>query len=126
MSLKRKLSCIEINDNSPRKKDSCKRICIHEDCNKQPVFNYPSEKRAIYCKTHKLENMIDVMHKKCIHCNKIPYYNYPSEKRGLYCKTHKLENMVNVISKKCIHCNKQPVFNYSSEKRGLYCNDHKL
>ncbi len=43
--------------------------CIYENCNKQPLFNLINEKKPIYCSNHKLENMIDVKHKRCIDCN---------------------------------------------------------
>ncbi len=60
-------------------------------------------KFGLYCSKHKLENMIDVIHKKCNFngCFKIPLYNVPDIKKGIYCSKHKLENMVDVINKRC-------------------------
>src|SRR3989344_4196037 len=79
--------------------------CLHEECNKRPTFNLPTETKGLYCSEHKLENMIDVIHKRCAHegCNKRPNFNLPTEIRGLYCFKHKLENMVCVIVKRCVH-----------------------
>ena len=39
--------------------------CKHNNCLRQPCFNYQNEKCAIYCSFHKLENMIDIINKKC-------------------------------------------------------------
>lgn len=58
--------------------------CIHDNYNKQPIFNVPTEKNGIYCREHKMENMVDVKHKRCIHnnCNKRPHFNVPIKKKG--------------------------------------------
>ena len=44
--------------------------CKNKKCikcnNKQPVFNYENEKKALYCGDCRLENMIDVISKRCI------------------------------------------------------------
>ena len=48
----------------------------------QPNLNYPNEKQELYCNDCKLENMIDVRHKKCIICKKVrPDFNYPNEEK---------------------------------------------
>ena len=79
------------------------RKCVFENCNKIPSYNYINEKKAIYCVNHKLEHMIDIIHKKCVfeNCNKIPSYNYINEKKAIYCVNHKLEHMIDIIHKKC-------------------------
>jgi hypothetical protein len=77
--------------------------CREIDCNiKYACFNLPGEKQGICCVSHKDDNMIDVINKKCKSegCNIGPCYNYPKEKQGIYCFSHKLENMVDVTSKK--------------------------
>ena len=106
------------------------RKCIHEGCKKEPTYNYDSEKKALYCATHKLPFMENVHSRKCIHegCRKIPNYNYDNEKKALYCATHKLPSMENINSRKCIHegCRKIPNYNYASENKRLYCATHKL
>jgi hypothetical protein len=42
-----------------------KKKCAFENCNISPCFNFPDKNGAIYCKTHKLEGMIDTIHPKC-------------------------------------------------------------
>ena len=105
-------------------------MCKEKDCNTRPIYNYEGEKQALYCKTHKLDGMIDVKHKTCKEkdCNTQPIYNYEREKQALYCKTHKLDGMINVKSKTCKEndCNTQPNYNYEGEKQALYCSKHKL
>ena len=62
--------------------------CIHDGCNKRSSFNISGETRSIYCKTHKLENMISVDSKKrCeeLNCKKYPAFNYSTIKRARYC-----------------------------------------
>ncbi len=109
------------------------RICINKNCNKRANFNYISYKelklkQTIYCKNHKLINMIDVINKKCHICNnKQPNFNYIGEKIALYCQSCKLENMIDIKNKKCIKCNiKQPIYNLFNQKKALYCKDCRL
>ena len=80
------------------------RICLN--CSKRANFNYKNEKKALYCSTHKLDDMVDIKNKKCIYdgCDKQPVYNYINEKKALYCCTHKLEYMIDIINKKCVLC----------------------
>ena len=35
--------------------------CIHEKCKTQASCNISTEKIALYCSTHKKENMIDII-----------------------------------------------------------------
>ena len=79
------------------------------------------------CKEHKLENMIDVKSKRCIHpnCLKQPHFNLPNEIKRLFCSDHKLENMINIKSLKCEKCSKFPSYNYPGETKGKFCKDHK-
>jgi len=106
------------------------RKCQFKDCDKYSSFGYENEKQAIYCKSHKLENMIDIVSKRCKtdNCNIRPHYNYQNEKQAIYCKSHKLDNMINIKDKKCQfeNCNKQPIYNYENEKQAIYCKSHKL
>ena len=108
------------------------KICILKTCNNKAYYNYKNDTNYIYCKTHKLDNMIDLRNrcKICIYTNCITRanYNYKNENKAIYCKTHKLNNMIDIQNKKCKkdNCNKQPTFNYRTEKNGLYCFTHKL
>ena len=105
-------------------------ICKFNNCNIGPVYNYENEKQAIYCKSHKLDNMIDIKNKKCEfdNCNIRPSYNYENEKQAIYCAKHKLDNMIDIKSKRCIfeNCNIGPTYNYENEKQAIYCAKHKL
>jgi hypothetical protein len=104
--------------------------CTFNGCTVKASFNLPWEKQGIFCNTHKLLNMINVVTIKCLHvgCNTHPIFNMPHKKKGIYCLTHKLPNMVNVKSRKCIHegCDARPNYNMRSEIQGIYCRAHKL
>jgi len=41
------------------------KTCIYPNCKTQPVYNYENETKAIYCASHKLENMVNVKNKTC-------------------------------------------------------------
>jgi hypothetical protein len=105
-------------------------MCIHPDCKKNPYYNKEGELKALYCSSHKLENMVDIKNKTCIHpgCKKQPLFNKEGESKRLYCSAHKLENMVDVKNKTCINpqCKKQPHYNKEGELKALYCSLHKL
>jgi predicted nucleic-acid-binding Zn-ribbon protein len=105
-------------------------MCIYPECKKQPYYNKEGELKALYCSSHKLENMVDVKNKTCIHpdCKKQPLFNKEGESKRLYCSGHKLENMVDVKNKTCIHpdCKKQPHYNKDGELKALFCSSHKL
>ena len=91
---------------------------------KRANFNYIN-KKPLYCKTCKSDDMIDVNNIKCINC-KIhqPIYNIKSEK-PLYCKTCKSDDMIDVKNIKCINCKiHQPIYNIKGEKP-LYCKNCK-
>ena len=63
-----------------------KRICVEENCLKQPNFNFDSETKGIYCVHHKKQNMVDVMLKnKCLegNCLKRSNFNFDSETKGI-------------------------------------------
>jgi len=104
--------------------------CIFKNCNITACFNYPDQIKGLYCKTHKLEHMIDITHKTCIHenCLSRPNFNFINELQPLYCSIHKLENMVDIIHQKCIfnECYIRAHYNYINEKKALYCSKHKL
>jgi hypothetical protein len=62
-------------------------MCKFPDCKITPSFNYKNEKKPLYCTEHKLDNMINLKNKTCIHkgCNIQPSFNYENEKKPLYC-----------------------------------------
>ena len=97
--------------------------CKFENCTKNASFNVPTETKVLYCSEHKLDEMINVKHKKCLDCGKIPYFNLPDKKVGLYCSDHAKENMINIKSARCKTCNKIASFGLDKPE---YCSDHKL
>ena len=60
--------------------NSIDKRCI--TCNLEvPMYNYPNATQRLFCRSFKLEDMIDIENKRCITCNiKQPHYNYPNEK----------------------------------------------
>ena len=58
--------------------------CSGSNCNKIATFNFKNEPFASYCKDHRKENMVDVIHTKCLECDKIPCYNFENQPRGIY------------------------------------------
>jgi hypothetical protein len=103
--------------------------CIHNGCLKQPSYGFENEKTALYCKTHKLELMIDVISKRCIHdgCSIQPTYGFENETNASYCVAHKLEGMIDVKHKRCIYdgCLILPTYGFEG-KKAMYCTLHKL
>lgn len=76
------------------------RECIHENCKKNPSFNFAGNSTRLYCLSHKLEGMICVVKRPtCIEsgCTVFPRYNVRKERIGKYCSLHKLSGMVPVI-----------------------------
>jgi hypothetical protein len=102
--------------------------CIYKNCSKQPHFNLPNIKKALYCFDHKDIDMIDVTNRRCIqeNCGKIPSFNVPSETSKLYCAYHKKLGMVNLNLKKCGHnkCKNNPIYGFVG-KRKQFCEEHK-
>ena len=92
------------------------------------IYGYINDKKNLFCKDCKLDDMIDIKNKKCISCNyKYPIFNYPNENRPLYCGDCKLDNMIDIIHQKCIKCSdKRPIFNYPNEIKPLYCDNCKM
>jgi hypothetical protein len=105
-------------------------MCNRKNCKVRPSFNIIGAKNPIYCAGHKLEGMVNVKDKTCIHegCNVIPVYNVVGSTKRLYCVSHKLEGMVDVKHKTCIHenCKIRPIYNIQGNKMAVYCSAHKL
>jgi hypothetical protein len=80
-------------------------ICKDADCKKQASYNVEGKKSGLYCSNHKLEGMMNVTSKKCIHegCKIRANYNKEGEKEALYCASHKKDGMVDVKTKRCSH-----------------------
>lgn len=112
-----------------RKKDN--RVCIHDDhkgSDRVPrsSFNFPGEKRGIYCKAHAEKGMVNVNVKNfCKKCKiKQPSYGLPG-KKATHCAKCSEPNMIDVISNLCNHqsCRKNATFGYPDEK-AQWCKTH--
>lgn len=94
-----------------------------------PIYNILGEKRALYCNTHKTEEMIDIRNNRYQYdgCINRAIYNVLGKKKPIYCKTHKKEDMSDIINKCCIYegCPKKPSYNILGESRALFCKTHK-
>lgn len=105
-------------------------ICKHESCSKRSVFNLPGKIGGLFCATHKLNDMVNVINKTCLYesCRTRPLYNVAGSKTGIYCNVHKLPGMIDVKNKRCKFdgCSISSAYNFPSEKRGIYCFEHKL
>lgn len=88
--------------------------CQFINCNKSPYYGYEYRK-ALTCREHFIEGMIDVKHIKCEvpGCNTRPNFGF-KDGRATRCKSHIVENMGNVNSKQCEHdsCTKQPCYGF--------------
>jgi hypothetical protein len=85
------------------------KICKIINCNTRASYNYINETKPLFCKLHKINDMVDMIHKKCnyINCNTRPIFNYKEYNFGILCIKHKLENMIDVVNKAlyCKLCN---------------------
>lgn len=104
------------------------RLCKHMGCKRNPIYNIKGEKKGLYCKDHKKEQMVCVSLKKCIEegCEVTAKFNTKGLKKGLYCKTHRKEGMIDVLATSCIEkdCDQRATFNKKGEKP-KYCGLHK-
>ena len=103
-------------------------MCKGNNCKKQGIYNYKGETKPLYCSSCKLDNMIDVIHHKCIICNnKRPSFGMLEDKKAYYSSGCKLKGKIDIINPKCIICNnKRPYFAMSGEKIARYCTNCKL
>lgn len=122
----------EVEDNEVEDEDIInmkikKRLCRHKDCEKHATYNYEGETIRLYCKTHKKNNMINIVN-KCLEngCKIRANFNFEGETKALYCNNHKKDNMQNVKNIKCIEkgCNKDANYNFENIKKKLYCHEH--
>ena len=99
---------------------------MHFMCKKHRHYGIRG-RRPTHCAVHKLENMVDVVNKRCVHptCEELPVYNVRG-KRPTHCVVHKLENMVDVKNKRCAHptCEKHTIYGIPGKRR-THCADHK-
>jgi hypothetical protein len=110
-------------------------VCEFDGCFISACFNLFGEQKARFCKTHKTDEMINIVDKLCEICNiKRALYNYKGKTGGIYCLDHMVEGMVNVKGKRCAYkgllgseiCYTAPIYNYDGQLKGLYCIEHKM
>jgi hypothetical protein len=109
-------------------------VCEFGSCSVSACFNLFGEQKAKFCKTHKMDEMINIVDKLCETCNvKRALYNYKGKTGGIYCLDHMVEGMVNVKGKRFAYkgllgneiCYTAPIYNYDGQLKGLYCIEHK-
>jgi len=103
------------------------RMCMFHNCNKQATYGFEGSKKRLLCKDHKLSEMVDVAHPKCIICKKKRPNFGIEDKKPTHCKNCKEEEMKDVKNKKCLVCKKvQPVFNHPGSTNASHCFTCKL
>ena len=105
------------------------KTCIHPGCNTRPNYNKKGEKNALYCASHKLENMINVKDKTCIYlgCNIHASYGKLFMPKN-HCATHKSSNEYLKNNPKCefSNCKNKPFFTNDKTNYPKRCELHKL
>src|SRR5574343_550456 len=97
------------------------------NCGTYACFNYPGNPKGLCCSKCKLNDMVDVTHKKCIMCGiKQPSFGLENENILKWCIDCKPNNSIDIKNKKCIVCNiKQPSFGFENENIRKWCVDCK-
>ena len=105
------------------------KTCIYDNCKICPNYNFEGENTALYCSTHKKDDMINIKSKLCIYegCKICPNYNFEGENKALYCSTHKKHDMIDINTKACIYegCKVLASYNFEWDTQLLYCFTHK-
>ena len=62
--------------------------CIFLGYSKYATFNFADQMRAVACKEHSKEGIVNVLSNKCRSndCVKQPSYNFPNQNRAVVCK----------------------------------------
>ena len=124
--------CDECKNKIYEKNKERKGKCVFENsCEKWAMYNYETETKPIYCKTHKVDNMINLANInnlcKYENCKYYALYNLENEDKPLYCKFHKIENMECKIKQVCDFedCDLTASYNHPGQKTRLRCSKHK-
>lgn len=75
------------------------KLCIINTCKQRALYGTTN---VLYCKKHKIDNMINYNNKQCKYpnCVEACYYNLPDHP-AMYCILHKTDDMINVCNKTC-------------------------
>jgi hypothetical protein len=101
-----------------------RRLCEEDDCLKLASFNYPGEDKPLYCKSHKKEDMVNIIsrHGKKERTEASSYHDSPcSTQNSISCSQY--EEKMRKRSGKCRECNRKALYNY--EPPAMYCQYHK-
>jgi hypothetical protein len=103
--------------------------CKEEGCTTRSSYGLKG-KKAEYCATHKIDEMVNVVSKCCEYegCTSVnPVFNIQGSKIGRFCSEHKSDDMVDVKHLRCKHtgCNIQAAYGIKGQK-AQYCTTHKL
>lgn len=93
--------------------DKSGNYCQYKNCETRSIYNYPTEKKGIFCKDHKLNNMINVEDKRCQHpnCELLACHGFVNERRK-YCSRHaKLYKAIKIKSCKEKNCYDVALYN---------------
>lgn len=106
------------------------KLCLYENCKRDPSYGFSSDRKRIFCKEHKKPEMIDLKSKKCEYesgCLERPLYNFKGESKAIFCNEHKHKDMINVLSRLCQfeNCEKIPSYNFDTEIKAIFCKKHK-
>ncbi|CAM9198403.1 unnamed protein product [Laminaria digitata] len=65
--------------------------CSHDSCTRQPNFNVAGSKKAMYCREHAENDMVDVSSKRCSNnsCTMFPRWGVLSDSSASVCARHK-------------------------------------
>lgn len=100
--------------------------CKFKKCELTAVYNYKHQFNGLYCKYHKLTDMIYIYKKRYQICNitnclKRANYNF-KDKKALICKEHKVSGMVYIGTRRCANENCLKTARYGSPK--IFCKKH--
>lgn len=98
-------------------------------CTKNATYGYTVNNIRLFCKLHKVGDVVDIVGVKCIICKKVqPSFNYPTEQFPRYCFDCMSPDMVDVRKRDlCIICNRtRASFNYNFDDIPKYCAEDAL
>lgn len=103
-------------------------------CDTVASYNLPSETRAVCCKQHATEDMVDVVSRRCgyIGCPAQPsYWQADDPSKRMFCAQHCLPGMVRrwprkrkATRPKCLHCPSVATMAYPNELECGVCKGH--
>jgi hypothetical protein len=112
------------------KKVDC-RVCIHDDHKSEPTkaprasFNFPTEKKPVYCNKHKLEGMVNLNNinsEMCVICKKVAP-SFGIDEKPTHCSKCKTVEMKDRVSNLCKMCNKNATYGPPGGK-AEFCSPH--